>query len=147
MDPTEVAARKASLNVTSEPFSFTLWNVKNAVCVSMVKLACKLRYCIDGKKYWQAVEDIIASEQSDHWAQFLGTLTWSSEIDAWVLHTMLAYTKPANNPPVFQNFTSLKAFKSSNTIRNLTGLYDEVRDMNVRGRRYSLFRTSFWGYI
>lgn len=143
MDPTEVAARKASLNVTSEPFSFTLWNVKNAVCVSMVKLACKLRYCIDGKKYWQAVEDIIASEQSDHWAQFLGTLTWSSEIDAWVLHTMLAYTKPANNPPVFQNFTSLKAFKSSNTIRNLTGLYDEVRDMNVRGRRHFWATSSF----
>ncbi|KAG4412615.1 hypothetical protein IFR04_014245 [Cadophora malorum] len=143
MDPTEVAARKASLNVTSEPFSFTLWNVKNAVCVSIVKLACKLRYCIDGKKYWQAVEDIIASEQSDHWAQFLGTLTWSSEIDAWVLHTMLAYTKPVNNPPVFQNFTSLKAFKSSNTIRNLTGLYDEVRDMNVRGRRHFWATSSF----
>ena len=136
IDPADIAARKASLNVTSESFSFSLWNIRNAVCISMVKLACKIGYCIDAKKFWQAVEDTIASEQSDHWAQFLGTLTWSWEIDAWVFHTILAYTKPVNDPPVFQNFTSIKTLKSSNAVRNLTGLYDEVRDMNVRGRRY-----------
>ncbi|KAK0120328.1 hypothetical protein ONS95_011734 [Cadophora gregata] len=64
MDPAEIAVRKASFNITPGPFSFTLWNVKNAVCVSILKLACKTGYCIDGKKYWQAVEDTIVSEQS-----------------------------------------------------------------------------------
>ncbi|PVH71073.1 FAD binding domain-containing protein [Cadophora sp. DSE1049] len=136
ISPVEIAARKASLNINSEPFSFGLWNIKNAVCVSIVEMACKFGYCIDGKKFWQSVEDTIASEQSDQYAQFLGTLTWSSEIDAWVFHTMLAYTKPVTDPPIFQNFTSLKSFKSSNAVRKLTGLYDEVRDMNERGRRH-----------
>ncbi|KAH9211970.1 hypothetical protein DL95DRAFT_436978 [Leptodontidium sp. 2 PMI_412] len=81
--------------------------------------------------------------QSDKYAQFVGTLTWSTEIDAYVFHTMLAYTKPVPEPPVFRQFTSLPSFKSSNAIRNLTGFYDEVRGMNERGMRHFWATASF----
>ncbi|KAH6714272.1 hypothetical protein BKA61DRAFT_643878 [Leptodontidium sp. MPI-SDFR-AT-0119] len=149
MNPAEVSARESYLNITSEPFSLSLWNIKNAVCVSLAKLACKLGYCIDAKSFWQAVQNTVLYEQwdrysqSDKYAQFVGTLTWSTEIDAYVFHTMLAYTKPVPEPPVFRQFTSLPSFKSSNAIRNLTGFYDEVRGMNERGMRHFWATASF----
>ncbi|KAL2059793.1 hypothetical protein VTL71DRAFT_10177 [Oculimacula yallundae] len=143
MDPSDVTARKARLNISTLPFSFTLWNIKDAICISFAKLACKFGYCIDGTSFWQAVENTVLLEQPDQYAQFVGTLTWSNEIDAWVFHNMLAYTKPVPDPPVFRGFTSLPSFKSSTAIRNFTGLYDEVRDMNERGLRHYWATASF----
>ncbi|KAG4433634.1 hypothetical protein IFR05_010880 [Cadophora sp. M221] len=142
-NPAEIAARKSYLHITSEPFSFSLWNIKNALCVSIAKLACKFEYCIDAKSFWQAVQNTVLYEQPDKYAQFVGTLTWSTEIDSWVFHTMLAYTKPVPEPPAFRPFTSLTSFKSSNGIRNLTGFYDEVRGMNERGMRHFWATASF----
>jgi len=135
LDPVHITERKAHLKIVAEPFAFSLTHLKNSLCSAIAHISCKFNYCVRGGQFWQAFQNVIMAEQTDKYSHFIATLTWSSEIDAWVYNNALIYSKPVEKPAVFKDFHALPTISSTNKIRNLTSMYREVAALSNYGMR------------
>jgi hypothetical protein len=93
------------------------------------------------EQQFQAFEDLTGSLQYDPYAAMIFDITWNATSDTWSTAYSLEYTKPVENPPFFQNFTSLPQTFSTMRISNLTDFTVEISSSDPDGRR-QLFVTS-----
>jgi hypothetical protein len=82
-----------------------------------------------------ALKDVVVVEESDPYAQIIASFAWSHQVDAYIFVTTLVYSKPEDEPPVFEKFKAFKNVYSSTKIQEFTGVYNETNDWNVVGRR------------
>ena len=84
----------------------------------------------------QAFSNFISSRDYDEYAELIQNYAFVGGRNLFLAINSLEYTKPLENPPVFQPFTQIKPqFTNSMRITNLTDVTDEQAALSSNGAR------------
>ena len=82
----------------------------------------------------------------DEFASLVQSHTYNSKYmgGLTVVSTLVEYTKPEPNPPVFQPFTAIPALRNTTRISELNDFTAEMGQANPNGLRYAFRRAKLY---
>lgn len=90
-----------------------------------------------------AFEALAGSSNYDPYAALINSYAFSAAEKTWIIANNIQYTKAEENPPFFQNFTSLPQIYSTMRISNLTDFALEIAQSSPSGRRQLMVTATF----
>lgn len=130
----DIPLRERALNLKQPSFEWTLHHIYYKAGRIFRQVLCLIGKCAHSK-------DIIdyfvqMAEQPDTDAHTYIFIAWFWDLQMMGSGSQSAYLAPVDKPTVFENLTSLSTILSTNKIRNITNLLEEITYYTVTGYRY-----------
>lgn len=90
-----------------------------------------------------AYSNYLINAPLDPYAAVILNAAYVQSIDTFIWAGDYHYSKPVVNPPIFENFTAVTPFASTNRLDNLTDFTIEFNNTNPGGFRYVLICSYF----
>jgi hypothetical protein len=130
----DLAERRAALGLRDK-FHWNFHSVLIHLVNLLQQVAVRLGFGVEPTDVIDFFEYLASEEQTDPAAHAYVFFTWLPDQKAYLLGTTYLYSEPTENPPVFQNLTSLKTIYSTNRLANMSDFAQEIEDQSQSGAR------------